>query len=409
MKTALAVLFLNGAGWAQTGFTETGAVAQRAAEEAVLAAIAPADLEAMARKLSARPHVAGTPGQAAFADTLAAWLRSWGLGLETPRYDVFLPHATAVSVALVASETLDLALVERPIPDDAATAYPQYPWVNGYAAPGIAEAEVVYANHGLHDDYALLDSLGIGVAGKIVLARYGRSYRGVKARLAGEHGAAALVLYSDPLDDGYVQGDLYPVGPFRPWDGIQRGSVLDGIGDPATPAGPSTSGAPREPPRGLPAIPVIPVSYEAAAEILERIGGADLPRQEWQGGLPFRYHVGPGPARVRVIVDDDRDDAARGIKEVRDVLGRIEGRELPDEWVILGAHIDAWGPGAADNVSGTVSVWAAARALAQLAAAGQGPRRTVIFAGWDGEEWGLIGSTEWVEEHAAELASRAVA
>jgi N-acetylated-alpha-linked acidic dipeptidase len=403
-----ASLVLPEPGFAQTGFTAAGAVAERAAEEAVLAAIVPAELDAMARTLAMRPHIAGTPEQAALADTLAAWLRAWGLRPETPRYDVFMPHATAVSLALVAPEFTSFTLDEPAIPGDSATAYSQYPWANGYSAPGAIEADVVYVNYGLTADYALLDSLGIDVAGRVVLARYGRSFRGVKARLAAERGALGIVLYSDPLDDGYVQGDLYPKGPFRPWRGIQRGSVLEGTGDPATPAGPSTTGAPRIAPASVP-IPSVPISYEVAAVILERLEGADVPEQEWQGGLPFRYHVGPGPARLRVTVDDDRDGPLGGVKEVRDVLARIDGRELPDEWVLLGAHIDAWGPGAADNVSGTVSVWGAARALARLAAEGRGPRRTVIFAGWDGEEWGLIGSTEWVEEHAAELAARAVA
>lgn len=407
--TLVAIAALSATVRAQTGFTPAGAAAQRAIEAAAMEAIEPGALEAMTRTLAARPHVAGTAGQAALRDTLAAWLHAWGLAPTTPRYEVFLPHATHVSVALTAPESIAFELAEPPVAADPATLLDQYPWVNGYSAPGIAEAEVVYAGHGLHEDYALLDSLGIDVRGRVVVARYGRSYRGVKARLAAARGAAALVLYSDPQDDGYVQGDIYPAGPFRPWGGIQRGSVLDGVGDPSTPSGPSVSGAPRAPPAGGAPIPVVPVSYEVAGEILSRVGGGDLPREGWQGGLPFRYHVGPGPARLRVAVDDDRDGPARGRKEIANVVARIEGRELPDEWVILGAHIDAWGPGAGDNVSGTVSVWTAARAVARLAAEGRGPRRTVVVAGWDGEEWGLIGSTEWVEEHTAELLAKAVA
>jgi N-acetylated-alpha-linked acidic dipeptidase len=394
---------------AQTGFTEEGAQRQRAAEAAALAAIVPADMEAMARTLSARPHVAGTPGQAAVRDTLAAWLRAWGLAPQTPRYEVFLPHATAVSLSLVAPARMDLALGEPPIDGDPSTAWPQYPWVNGYSAPGTAEAEVVYAGFGLHEDYAALDSLGIDVRGRVVIARYGRSYRGIKARLAGERGAAALLLYSDPDEDGYARGDVVPEGPMRPPQGAERGSVYDGVGDPTTPDGPSVVGAPRAPARGLPPIPVVPISYGVASEILARLRGADLPREEWQGGLPFRYHAGPGPVHVRVTVEDDRGGAAGGRKEVVDVVAQIEGTDLADEWVVVGAHIDAWGPGANDNVSGTVSVWSVARALARLQAAGFRPRRTIVLAGWDGEEWGLIGSTEWVEEHAALLTEGAVA
>ncbi len=394
---------------AQTGFTTEGAARERAAEGAALEAIEPAGVEALARALSARPHVAGTPGQAAVRDSLAGWLRAWGIDPRMSRYEVFLPHATAVAVTLVAPQRIDFELQEPPLPDDPATVFPQYPWANGYSAPGTAEAEVVYVGYGLYDDYALLDSLGIEVAGRVVIARYGRSYRGVKARLAAERGASALLMYSDPADDGYARGDILPAGPMRPWQGIQRGSVLDGVGDPATPDGPSVPGAARVPPRGTPPIPVVPVSYGVASEILGRLAGARLPSEEWQGGLPFRYHVGPGPARVRVTVDDDRDGPAGGRKDVVDVTGRIEGAELPDELVVLGAHIDAWGPGANDNVSGTASVWSVARALARLAASGHRSRRTIVVAGWDGEEWGLIGSTEWVEEHEAELSARAAA
>jgi N-acetylated-alpha-linked acidic dipeptidase len=394
---------------AQTGFTAEGAARQRTIEAAVLAVIEPAEIEAMARTLSARPHVAGTPGLAAVRDTLAAWLQGWGLVPETPRYQVYLPHATAVSLSLVAPERLDFALGEPELPDDPATAWPQYPWVNGYSAAGTAEGDVVYAGYGLYEDYAALDSLGIDVAGRVVIARYGQSYRGVKARLAGERGASALILYSDPDEDGFTRGDVVPQGPMRPWQGAERGSVLDGTGDPTTPDGPSVAGAPRAPARGTPAIPVVPISYGVAAEILSRLEGAGLPSEDWQGALPFRYHVGPGPARVRLTVDDDRDGPAAGMKDVIDVTARIEGSEMADEWIVLGGHIDAWGPGANDNVSGTTSAWAVARALASLEAQGMRPRRTIVVAGWDGEEWGLIGSTEWVEEHAATLAQSAVA
>lgn len=394
---------------AQIGFTPAGAAAQRATEAAALEAIEPGHLETMSRTLAARPHVAGTPDQAAVRDTLLVWLRGWGVPAEAPRYEVFLPHATGVSLSLTTPEPIAFELRETPIEGDPVTELAQYPWVNGYSAPGTVEGEVVYVGHGLHDDYAALDGLGIDVTARVVVARYGRSYRGIKASIAAGRGAAALVLYPDPQDDGFVQGDVYPLGPFRPWSGIQRGSVLEGVGDPTTPAGPSLPGVTREPVRSAPPIPVITVSYAVAGEILSRVGGAEVPRQEWQGGLPFRYHVGPGPARLRVTVEDDRHGPARGFKDIHDVIGRVEGRERPDEWVVLGAHIDAWGPGANDNVSGTVSVWSAARALARLAAEGRGPRRTVLVAGWDGEEWGIIGSTEWVEEHAAELNASAVA
>ncbi|MBA3583591.1 MAG: M20/M25/M40 family metallo-hydrolase [Gemmatimonadetes bacterium] len=414
-RCAAVVLWLAAASpaVAQTGFTPAGAERQREAEAAVLEAIAPAELEAMSRTLSLRMHVAGGPAQAAVRDTLAAWFHGWGFEPEVATYEVFLPWPTDVSLALTAPDTMAFHLSEEVLAADAAAALPHYPWVNGYSAPGEVEAEVVYVSHGLHEDYARLDSMGIGVEGRVALARYGRSYRGIKARLAAEHGAAALLLYSDPADDGYTQGDVYPEGPFRPWSGVQRGSVMNGTGDPTTPDGPSTAGAPRVTPSeslvGLPAIPVMPISYAVAGEIISRLGNADVPDQGWQGGLPFRYHAGPGPARVRLRVDDDRDGPAGGMKSIYDVTARIEGSQWPDEWIVVGAHIDAWGPGANDNVSGTASVLAAANAIRALADGGHPPRRTIVFAGWDGEEWGLIGSTEWVEEHAAELSRGGVA
>ena len=416
--TRLAPAFLAGLLWAssapaQTGFTAEGWSRQRALEADLMAAIRPADLDSMARVLSAAPHVAGTPGQAAVRDTLVAWLEGWGLEPEVETYEVFLPHAVGVEVTLVAPESIDFRLVEEPVPGDPVTRLEPYPWLNGYSAPGRVEAEVVYAGLGLHADYDRLAELGVDVGGRVVVARYGRAYRGVKARLAEERGAAALLLYSDPDDDGYVQGDVYPEGPWRPWSGVQRGSVMFGAGDPTTPDGPSLPAAPRLPIDALagrlPGIPVLPVSYRVAGEILSRVRGADIPEPGWQGGLPFRYHVGPGPARLRVRADDDRDGRRGGVKAIHDVVVTIEGTVWPDEVVVVGAHIDAWGAGANDNVSGTTSILAAARAIQAAATAGHPPGRTIVVAGWDGEEWGLLGSTEWTEQHADWLAAGGVA
>lgn len=405
------------AGWAssaagQTGFTPQGAELQRDAETRALEAIDPAVFAGLAVPLSARPHVAGSSGQAAFADTLVAWLSSWGYRPERATYRVYLPHAIDVSLALVAPERIDFELAETAI-EGAEVPEPQYPWANGYSGAASVEGEVVYVNYGLHDDYALLAEQAVDLQGKIVVARYGRSYRGIKARLAEERGAAGLILYSDPRDDGWFRGEPYPNGPFRPHTGIQKGSVKNASGDPTTPGYPSLPDAarlaPGESSHALPSIPVVAVSADIAAAILSRLEGGRLPQDDWQGALPFRYHVGPGPAAVRLAVDDDRDGPAAGFRAVTNVVARIEGTDWPDEWVIVGAHIDAWGPGANDNVSGTASVLAAARAVRALGDAGLAPRRTIVFAGWDGEEWGLIGSTEWVEEHAAALSAGAVA
>lgn len=380
---------------AQAGFTHAGAETQREIESRALASIDPEGFAELARSLSLRPHVAGSEGQAAFRDTLVARLSAWGFSPTVERYRVFLPWATAVTLSIVAPDSVDLETVEGPVAGAPDPPAPHYPLANGYSGVGDVLGEAVYVSFGLHEDYERLARAGVDVRGKVAVARYGRSYRGVKARLAEEAGAAALLLYSDPRDDGWFRGDPYPAGPWRPPTGVQRGSVGGTRGDPE--------------PGALPAIPVVPVSAAIAARILERIGGAGIPDDEWQGALPFRYHAGPGPAVVRVAVEDDREGPEAGRKDVANVLARIEGAEWPDEWVIVGAHIDAWGPGANDNVSGTASVLAAARAIRALVDAGYAPRRTIVFAGWDGEEWGLIGSTEWVEEHAAELAESGVA
>jgi N-acetylated-alpha-linked acidic dipeptidase len=415
--TRLAPALLAGVLWAssapaQTGFTPEAWSRQRAVEAGLVAAIRPADLDSMARVLAAAPHVAGTPGQTAVRDTLVAWLERWGLEPEVEAYEVFLPHATEVELTLVAPESIAFRLVEEPVPGDPVTELEPYPWLNGYSAPGRVEAEVVYAGWGLHADYDRLAEMGVDVRGRLVVARYGRAYRGVKARLAEERGAVALLLYSDPDDDGYVQGDVYPDGPWRPWSGVQRGSVRVLAGDPATPGGPSLPGAARLAVDAIggrvPGIPVVPISYRVAGEILSRVRGADIPEPGWQGGLPFRYHVGPGPARARVRADDDRDGPRGGFKVIHDVVVTIEGREWPEEIVVIGAHIDAWGAGANDNVSGTTSILAAARAI-RAAAAEVPPRRTIVVGGWDGEEWGLLGSTKWTEEHADRLRAGGVA
>jgi N-acetylated-alpha-linked acidic dipeptidase len=268
--------------------------------------------------------------------------------------------------------------------------------------------DVVFVNYGLIEDYARLDSLGVSVRGRIAVARYGRSFRGIKAREAERHGAIGLLIYSDPQNDGFVRGDIYPEGPMRNWNGVQRGSVMNGAGDPATPGYPSTRAARRLEPAqmDIPHIPVVPVSYANASELLADLRGHDIPTA-WQGGLPFRYHLGPGPVRARIQITDDR--ATNGTKPIYDTFGVIRGSERPDELVIIGGHRDAWGPGAADNVSGTVSVLETARAVMEAIRAGRHPKRTIVFATWDAEEWGLIGSTEYVEDDSLRLSRGAVA
>ena len=394
------------------GFGPASAARELELERRAIGLIRPALLDSIAELFDAvrEPHIGGSSAQAATRDVALALTRAWGLRSHAPEFHVWLPWAVSVSVELIEhGRTRALTLGEPVIPgvfDDAA----QYPWVSGYSAPGTAEGEVVYVNYGLHDDYAALERAGVSVSGRIVIARFGRSFRGIKARLAERHGALALLLYSDPWDDGYFRGDAYPDGAWRAAHAAQRGSVMNGTGDPTTPNGPSVPGAPRVDPatiESLPGIPVVTLSWSAAQPILAGLRGADLPAQEWQGALPFRYHVGPGPGRVRLRVDDDREHDA--IKPVWNTIALLPGAERPDEWIVIGGHRDAWGAGAFDNVSGTASVLAAAHAAARLAAEGMPPRRTLVFATWDAEEWGLVGSTEWVEQMAGELGARVVA
>jgi N-acetylated-alpha-linked acidic dipeptidase len=353
--------------------------------------------------------MAGTQAQARTRDYVIGQMRSWGLETEVRSYSVWMPHPLSTRVWRVAPNPVELDLKEGVVPEDTTSfAYPQVMPFNGYGAAGDVRGDVVYVNYGLVEDYAQLDSMGVSVKGKIAIARYGRSYRGIKAREAEKHGATGLIIYSDPADDGYVRGDVYPVGPMRPSHGIQRGSVMNPNGDPSTPGYPSTPNARRIPvaEMDIPHIPVLPISYGNAAELLRGLGGKSIP-QPWQGGLPFRYHVGPGPVQARIAVTTDA--TTNPYKQIWDTFGTIRGAEFPDEIVLVGSHRDAWGPGAADNVSGTVSVLEAARTIAEQVKAGKRPKRTIIFATWDAEEWGLLGSTEFVEEDSLRLSKSAVA
>src|SRR5690606_35852040 len=371
---------------ATEGYAPATAERQRTAEQAVIAIPDSAVARRHARALTREAHVAGTPAQERTRDYVLQAMRDAGLEAEARPYEIFLPHATQVRVWRLGADSLELSLEEPPIPDDPDTALPQYPTVNGYSGAGDVSAEVVYVNYGLIEDYARLDSLGVSVEGRIAVARYGRSYRGIKAREAERNGAVGLIIYSDPIEDGFARGEVYPEGPMRPPQAVQRGSVMNGIGDPTTPGWASVEGARRLPYDSLPVprIPVVPLSYENAALLLEGLRGTDIPPQ-WQGGLPFRYHVGPGPVRARVSVTDDR--AERPYKTIWNTLGTIRGTDFPDEVIVSGAHRDAWGPGGADDVSGTVSVMEAARAVGELVRQGIRPRRTLVFATWDAEEW----------------------
>jgi len=391
------------------GYSPQSAATERVTEADAIARPSASSASAHSKFLSLQPHMAGTPAQGRTRDYVIDKMKSWGLETEVRGYSVWMPHPLSTRVWRIAPDPIELNLQEGVVPEDTTSfAFPQVMPFNGYGAAGDVRGEVVYVNYGLIEDYAQLDSMGVSVKGKIAIARYGRSYRGIKAREAERHGAVGLIIYSDPADDGYVRGDVYPAGPMRPSHGIQRGSVMNPNGDPSTPGYPSTTNAKRIAlaDMDIPHIPVLPVSYGNAAELLRGLTGKSIP-QPWQGGLPFRYHVGPGPVQARIAVTTDA--TTNPYKQIWDTFGTIRGSEFPDEIVIIGGHRDAWGPGAADNVSGTVSVLESARAISEQVKAGKRPKRTIVFATWDAEEWGLIGSTEFVEEDSLRLTRSAVA
>lgn len=387
------------------GYAPQTAARQRTAEAAAIARPSPDSAAAHSRALSAEPHVAGTAAQARTRDYVVRKMREYGLETEVRAYQVWLPHATAARAWLVdAQGERELPLAEPAVAGDPASALPQYPAALGYARAGDVRAEVVFAGYGLPADFRRLDSLGVQVRGRIVVARFGRGFRGIKAREAEKAGAIGLILYSDPEDDGAPVGPVYPEGPMRPERGIQRGSVYNGVGDPSTPGYPSVPGARRARVTewtGVPRIPVIAMGSGPAAELLRALTGPEAP-EDWQGALGFRLRLGPGPVQARVQVETDAGSGG-AFKTIWNTFGTLRGSEFPDEVVMIGAHRDAWGPGAGDDVSGVASVLEAARAVAAAARAGERPKRTVVFATWDAEEWGLIGSVEYVEQDSARL------
>ena len=365
------------------------------------------------RILTQAPHMAGTAEDKATADYVATKFREAGLETEIVEYRVWMNYPAEISVDVTAPAGVTMHgptrehVASDPYQDDPRIVTP----FNGMSPSGDVEAEVVYANYGTPEDFKKLEQMKIDVRGKIVLMRYGQNFRGVKVLLAQEHGAAGVLIYSDPHDDGWRRGDKYPQGPWRPDTGVQRGSIgfmFEFPGDPTTPgiaSVPSLPDAKRTPPEQsaqMPRIPSTPLSYADAQPILENLGGPDSPR-EWQGSLPFTYHVGPGPVKVRLRLKQDYQ-----FRIIWDVIGRVRGGEMPDEWVVAGNHRDAWVYGAVDPNSGTAAMLESVHGVGELLKSGWKPKRSIVFASWDGEEEGLIGSTEWAEQHEAEL-SHAVA
>ncbi len=393
------------------GFSSATARTQREWETKFQAIPNPDSLREYMRVLSARPHHLGSPRDSANAVWLLERFRSWGLDARIETFHVLFPTPRERVVELLAPTRFTARLREPALKEDPASSQQaeQLPTYNAYSADGDVTAPLVFVNYGIPEDYDRLERLGVSVKGAIVIAKYGRSWRGIKPKLAAEHGAVGCLIYSDPGDDGYHAGDTYPAGPFRPRDGVQRGSVLDMplfAGDPLTPGVGATRDAKRLDRSAAPTLPTIPVQPLSAADaqpLLAALGGRPV-SAGWAGGLPITYHVGPGPARVHLKLRFDWR-----LVPAYDVVARIPGAERPDEWVVRGNHHDAWVNGAEDPVSGAIAVLEEARAYGALLKQGWRPRRTIVLALWDGEEPMLLGSTEWAETHANELSRKAVA
>lgn len=397
-------------GDALAGFSKEGAVRQRALEARFDASLKRENLREWVKRLAARPHHVGSPYGKENAEFMAGLFRSWGYEVEIERFDVLFPTPKTRVLELLGPEKFTAQLAEPPIAGDATSnqSAEQLPIYNAYSVDGDVTGELVYVNYGVPKDYEELERRGIDVTGKIVIARYGGSWRGIKPKVAAEHGASGCIIYSDPRNDGFFQGDVYPKGAWRNEQGAQRGSVADMPlfpGDPLTPGVGATKDAKRLDRKTAPTItkiPVLPISYADALPLLRALGGAVAP-DAWRGALPVTYHLGPGPARVHLKLEFDWK-----LAPAFDVVARLRGGERPGEWVIRGNHHDAWVNGASDPLSGMVALLEEARAVGELAKTGWRPKRTIIYAAWDGEEPGLLGSTEWVETHAEELSRHAV-
>ncbi len=393
------------------GFIGERSTAQRALESRFDRELRANNLREWMRYLSGRPHHVGAPFSKEVADFLAEQFRAWGYDTEIETFHVLFPTPLTRRLEMTEPTRFTAALREPVLAEDATSGQndEQLPSYNAYSIDGDVAGELVYVNYGVPADYDELARRGVDVTGKIVLARYGGSWRGIKPKVAAEHGAIGCLIYSDPRDDGYAQGDVYPQGAYRMNQGIQRGSVADMPlfpGDPLTPNIGATNDAPRlevaEAPT-LTRIPVLPISHADAQPLLEALGGPVAP-PAWRGGLPLTYHLGPGPTRIELEVAFSWD-----IEPAYNVIARLEGAEFPDQWIMRGNHHDAWVNGARDPISGLVSLMEEARAIGTLAASGWRPKRTLVFAAWDAEEPGLIGSTEWAEHHADRLRDHAVA
>ena len=394
-----------------TGFSSESSQAERQWEERFKAIPSPQLMREYMQRLSARPHNVGTQYDKDNAEWLAAKFKEFGLTTHIETFEVLYPTPKERAVELVAGGPKFVAkLQEPPVAGDPTSNQQseQLPTYNAYSIDGDVTAPLVFVNYGIPEDYQQLARLGVSVEGAIVIAKYGHSWRGIKPKVAAEHGAVGCLIYSDPNEDGFKQGETFPAGAWRPRDGVQRGSVADDPiypGDPLTPGVGATKNAKRLDLKDVPVItkiPVLPISYGDAEPLLAAITGAVAPRA-WRGGLGMTYHIGPGPAKVHLKVKSDWT----GLKTIYDVIGKIPGTTDADQWVIRGNHHDAWVNGAEDPISGLIAVIEEARSMGELVKAGWKPKRTIIFCAWDAEEPGLIGSTEFAEAHIDELKAHA--
>ena len=410
----LSAALLTAAGFAQPtpalrGYTADASRAEREWEAKFRALPKPENMREYMKRLSAFPHHIGSPYDKDNAEWLLAQFRSWGLDAHIETFRVLFPTPKSRLLELIEPGHYTAKLAEPvvgvdPTSDQTAQQLPTY---NAYSVDGDVTGPLVYVNYGVPDDYEELERNGISVKGAIVIARYGGSWRGIKPKVAAEHGAIGCIIYSDPKDDGYAQGDVFPEGAWRPEFGAQRGSVMDMPvypGDPLTPGVGATAGAKRlaiSEAQTLTKIPVLPISYGDAKPLLAALKGPVAP-EAWRGSLPITYHMGPGPAKVHLALKFNWD-----MVDIRDVIATMPGSDARDEWIVRGNHHDGWVNGAEDPISGQMALLEEARAMAELRKQGWQPRRTIIFAAWDGEEEGLLGSTEWAEAHAAELKQHA--
>lgn len=394
------------------GFTSANSTAERGWEDKFQAIPSPENLRESMRRLTAHPHHVGSAYDKNNAEWILSKYKEWGWDAQIETFLVLFPTPKERILEMTAPTHWTAKLQEPPLPADPTSSQQneQLPSYNAYSTDGDVTAPLVFVNYGLPKDYEDLERLGVSVKGAIVIAKYGHSWRGIKPKVAAEHGAIGCLIYSDPADDGYARDNIFPQGPMRPSDGVQRGSVLDfpstSPGDPLTPG----IGATREAKRvaikdsaAITKIPDLPISYGDAQPLLAALEGPIAPA-EWRGGLPITYHVGPGKTKVHLKVNFNWD-----MKEIYDVIARIPGSQFPDEWVLRGNHHDAWVNGAEDPTSGQAALLEEARALGELMKQGWRPKRTLIYCSWDAEEPMLLGSTEWVEQHDRELAEHAVA